>query len=222
MKSNNFEQLGFGLCVLTILFFAGCGSGRSPETGSGVATTEERSLDYFDSIEASGLGKVIVTFGAEDSCKVRADDNLIDSYKTQVKNGVLYLEPTSLMSPRAGLTANINTTHTVSRLKISGACEVIFRNMESSELAVESDGSVRFTATGSVDELSIAATGSLEAELFELAARKVKIVAEGSSKINCSASGFLDVKADGAVIVTHDGDARVTQETTGVSRVSAR
>ncbi len=222
MKHHRFIRWQAGLGLLSLLVFMGCGSGGTPEQGSGIAATQERTLEYFDTIKVSGLGKVIVRFGVEDRCEVRADDNLIDAYETRVKNGTLFLAPTKLMAPRMGLTTTINTSRTITHLEISGACEVVFQKVAAHDLTVTAKDAVQFTASGSVDELSINATGTMEAELFELASGNVSIVADGSSRINVAANNSLDVKADGAVIVTYAGDAKVTQALTGVSRVNSR
>lgn len=218
MKLMDPRCFSITLCMISCMLFAGCGSG-SPEQGSGVATTQERQLDYFEKINVTGLGKVIVRFGTTDKCVVRTDDNLIDHYQTKVSNATLHLKPTRLMSPRSGITTTIDTSESVKSIEVDCACEVVLRSFSGDELTIFAKGASEVSGAGSTKELTLNVEGSTELDLFKLKATDIKIKADGNSRINVHARGTLEVIADGAVIVTYDGKAEVTQALSGVSRI---
>ena len=65
--------------------------GDSKVKGSGVAASEMRSVASFDTIDATGVGKLKLRIGDTESLKVVADDNILPLIKTEVKDGVLTL-----------------------------------------------------------------------------------------------------------------------------------
>ena len=222
-SANPFSHSGLAYCLslLTVGLFVGCGS-KSPEQGSGVAITEERQLDYFEKVNVTGLGKVVIRFGTTDRCTVRTDDNLIDQYETRIKNGTLFLAPTRFMAPRSGITTTIDTSQTITSIEATGACQIVLQKFSGDELSISGKNACEFTAGGSTKTLTIDVDGSTELDLFNLKATDVAIQAKGTSKINVHSTGTLEVIADGAVVVTYEGDAEVTESLSGVSKIQRR
>lgn len=206
------------LSLLAVGLFLGCGS-KSPEQGSGVAATEQRELDYFEKINVAGLGKVIVRFGTTDQCTVRTDDNLISHYETRTQNGTLFLGPTRFMTPRSGITTTIDTSQTVTSIEATGACQIVLQKFSGDELTITANDACEFTAGGTTKTLTIEVDGSTELDLFKLQATDIAIKAKGTSRINVHSTGTLEVIADGAVVVTYEGSAEVTEALTGVSKI---
>ena len=52
--------------------------------GSGNVVTKERDVSGFDKVVVSGLGRVIVTQGDEESLTVETDDNLMQYIETLI------------------------------------------------------------------------------------------------------------------------------------------
>lgn len=221
MKRKNFYRLSAFVIVFYTGLLVGCGS-KSPEQGSGVAATQERVLGNFEKINATGLGKVIIRFGTSDRCVVRTDDNLIDHYETRVDDSTLFLSPTRFMSPRSGITTTIDTTAAVNSIEVHGACQIVLQQFDQEELTISAHDACEVSAAGKTRTLNLTVEGSTELDLSKLNATDIKLKAEGNSRINLKAKGTLEVIADGAVVVTYEGDAEVTQALTGVSRIQKR
>lgn len=89
-----------GLALALALPLAGCsalGSGRitagaSPYTvGSGVKTTQQRTIGTYHAVAASAGVTVFVNAGEPGFASVTADDNLVDQIVTEVRAGTLYV-----------------------------------------------------------------------------------------------------------------------------------
>src|SRR5262245_60947233 len=80
--------------LLTIPLLAGCDwipCGEDCVKGSGVLTTETRSVEKFSAIQLANFGKLIIERTGTDSLTVTADDNIISLFTSEVRDGTLHL-----------------------------------------------------------------------------------------------------------------------------------
>src|SRR5712691_5835883 len=90
----------FALAAGVALFVAplpGCDvsvDGRAQARGSGVVSTERRSVPAFSAIQVENGIQVVATVGEPTSVSVSADDNLLPLVRTGVVDGTLHLETT--------------------------------------------------------------------------------------------------------------------------------
>ena len=94
---------GLGVVLLYESGVSGDSSSSGVE-GSGVAASDTRVVDPFESVELAGSNNVVVRVGEQQSVVVRADDNLLDRVTTEVQSGKLVVGNTpgsfSTNSPR--------------------------------------------------------------------------------------------------------------------------
>src|SRR5689334_6787286 len=73
-------------------------TGSGTVRGSGVATSETRTLAPFTAVDLAGSNNVTVKVGAPQSVVVHADDNLVGHVRTTVRSGTLVIETTGSFS----------------------------------------------------------------------------------------------------------------------------
>lgn len=125
--------------------------------GSGNVITVERQVDDFDSINLSGIGKVFIEFGEEETLRIQAEDNIIKYIETKVRGNTLIIG----INGRVNLhpTKAINYYLTVKQLgsiTVSGA-----GNIEIGELSAERF-SITISGAGSID------IGNLEVDRLDV------------------------------------------------------
>jgi hypothetical protein len=131
------------IAVLTIAIFL-IGAGRIDRLkGSGKLITEARDVSHFDRLVLKGIGKVIITQGAEESLTVETDDNVMPYITAEVKRGVLYLgvdtEKVKRISPtRLRFTLNVKE---LVGLDISGSGKIRAASLDTHGLDIDIDGS---------------------------------------------------------------------------------
>ena len=71
--------------------------------GSGNAASEKRDLTGFHAVDVGGIFHVEITSQQEFGVEISADDNLIPLVRTEVRDGVLYIESEEKILPRSNL-----------------------------------------------------------------------------------------------------------------------
>ncbi|MBC7722662.1 MAG: DUF2807 domain-containing protein, partial [Pedobacter sp.] len=78
------------LVIIVAAFFANCN--MRTVKGSGVLTTEVRTVSNAEKIKSMGSFNVEITPGATTSVKIEGDDNLVKHIITESRNGVLVIK----------------------------------------------------------------------------------------------------------------------------------
>ena len=214
----------FFAVVLLVITSSGCfiGSFINPAVqGSGVAATENREVEDFHSIELSGSGVVHITCGQEPSLSITVDDNLLELFKTDVKEGVLEIYPEKGFRSTVGAVFVI-TTNELKSIKSSGSGTFNVSGVASDDFKYSVAGSGKFTADGEVKNLEIEIAGSGKVELAELAAQKVSIGIAGSGRGLVNASESLDVSIAGSGKIEYIGSPEVSKDVAGSGKVVQR
>ena len=83
---------GCGLCGLTSNF--GTGSFGWPGTvrGSGRVVEEERPIGGVDGVVLATLGNLTIVVGDEEELSIKAEENLLPHFETEVRNGTLFIK----------------------------------------------------------------------------------------------------------------------------------
>lgn len=194
--------------------------GESKVKGSGVAATETRAVTPFTAIDATGVGKLRLRVGEEDSLKVTADDNILPLIKTEVKDGVLVLSTKGAMNSKTDIVFEA-TARTIKRLENSGTVSIEAKGFNGGELSVEASGVGSIALSGRVDSLKaqLSGVGSLEAE--DLAADRVKTDLSGVGSANVRAEKAISGNVSGIGSLTWKGAAtEVSTHVSGIGRVS--
>jgi hypothetical protein len=197
----------FTVLVLAAAFMSGCSVVVDGVRGSGDVVSEERSLDTFTSVVASGSGEVRISQGDVQSVTVQAEDNLVPLLVTEVRGGVLTLrvEEGSTIRPTEPIVFDI-TVAGLQRVESRGSGDVVVDRWEATDADIASSGSGDVAVDDLlVESLTVSTTGSGD------------VVVSGESDVQrVATSGSGDYRACGLGTAAADvetsgsGDAVVT------------
>jgi len=214
--------------LLTVaVVLAGCGDisitfgdDESNVKGSGKQATVTRAVGPFTAIDATGIGRLTLRVGEDDSLKITADDNILPLIKSEVKDGVLVLSTKGATKSKTDIVFDV-TAKTIKRLENSGTVSIDAKGFSGGDLAVETSGVGSITLAGRVDSLKaeLSGVGSLEAE--ELVADRVKTSLSGVGSASVRAEKSISGSVSGVGSLTWKGAATdVSTSVSGIGRVS--
>ena len=108
--------------------------------------TTDRAVSGFHGVEVRNQGNLVITFGAEESLVIEAEDNLQEHLAAEVRNGILYFETVpsgTNIRTRKQIVYRL-TARSLDRLSTSSAGSITVPAMEVDSLtvAISSAGSV--------------------------------------------------------------------------------
>jgi hypothetical protein len=221
--------MALGACLLATIavavlvdrtFFAN--SSSLADTGSGVASTQTRSVPRFTCVELTGDNNVIVAVGSRQSVFVHADSNLLDRVTTQVRAGRLEVGTTP---------GNLNATSpmyvavgvpSLDRIRLQGNGNIAVTGINSRRLTVTLPGNGNIQAAGTVTRLVVTITGAGTAELRQVIARDARAALSGDGTILLTATRLLAATLSGSGTILYGGDpSQVTQRVSGSGTITA-
>lgn len=212
--------------------------------GSGNVITETREVSGFNSINAGYPAKVLITQGDTESVKIEADDNLLPSIQTEVKNGVLeifckkingkYVNPTKPVvititakdltkvdfSSAGELTINGLKTDNLD-VGLSGAGNLQLNDIKIKNLSANLSGAGGMTASGMADNLDVNVSGFGDFKGAELHDKTANVSISGAGSATVWADDQLAVEISGAGSVNYYGPAKVTKQISGIGNVTS-
>lgn len=194
--------------------------GESKVRGSGVKATETRTVPAFTAIDATGIGKLKVKVGGDDSLKVTADDNILPLIKSEVKDGVLVLSTQGASKSKNDIVFEVSAK-TIKRLENSGTVSIDASGFNGGDLAVETSGVGSIRLAGRVDSLKavLSGVGSLEADALTADRVITDLTGVGSASVRAEKSMSGNVSGVGS-LVWKGAATDVTTSATGIGRVS--
>lgn len=219
--------LSGAVALALVLGLAGCdgisitfNDSDSKVKGSGVAASETRAVASFDSIDATGVGKLKLRIGDNESLTVKADDNILPLIKTEVKDGVLTLSTKGATLSKTDIVFEI-TARRIKRLENSGTVSIDASGFNGGELSVETSGVGSIKLNGRVDSFKaeLSGVGSLEADA--LTADRVDTNLSGVGSAHVRAEKSLRANVSGVGSLSWKGAATdVSTNVSGIGRVS--
>lgn len=226
---------------LTLLPITACGLtfdwGGRAVAGSGVQTSETRTVAAFDRIELGGDYQVVVRVGAEQAIALAGDDNLLPLVRTDVRDGTLHIESDEDLAPRREIRIEIGVP-SLRGIHSGGSSDVAVRSVRSrtfdaqvsgsSELAASGDfgdlttsisGSGEIRMDGTADEIDGRVSGSGELHLVEVRARAARIHVSGSGGATVNVAERLDAEISGSGEVRYAGSPEVAADVSGSGSV---
>lgn len=187
--------------------------------GSGVATSETRTLPPFTAVELAGSNNLTVQVGSPQSVAVRGDDNLVGHVRTTVRSGVLVIETVGDFSTRAPMRVSVVAPDLTS-VSLSGSGTVTVDGVVAASFTAGLSGSGTMLVTGRAERLDASLAGSGQMDLHGLVARTVAAQLPGSGEIEVYAVDSLDADVSGTGSVIYAGDPpQVTSTVTGTGAV---
>ena len=208
--------------------------------GSGVIVEEDRPMNGFSRIDFATIGSLNVQQGAQESLRVRGDDNLLPYITTVVSGDVLSMRTRSGFDLQQTRTIEFALTVVdLNRVDFSGVGSVQMSNLSVNDLSMSSAGvgsiecstldAVRLDVmmsgfggvevSGQVDEQVVRAGGFGDYDAGGLESREATVTIEGSGSATVRVSDWLEVNLVGSGSVFYIGDPVVTISGSGSGRV---
>ncbi len=193
--------------------------------GSGVVITETRDVPVFHSIRSSGSMDVEVTLGEVQSVEVIADDNLVDLFTTEVKNGQLLIgtKSNTNYSTRSDIKINV-VAREIQSLKVNGSGSIKASNIDSDAFSASVNGSGDIFANGSAAKVDVSVTGSGEVDLAQVQAETVSVQVTGSGDVdvNCTQKLSAKITGSGDIRYASHPDLKIEKRVVGSGDIEAR
>jgi hypothetical protein len=195
--------------------------------GSGVMTTETRSVGAFTGVSFSSEGDVHIEQAAQESLQVHAEANLQPYLLSDVQSGTLGIWTESNVDLRPTMSIDFDVTVTtldrvdhngVGNIEIddlnanqlslvrNGVGDIDLTNLDATQLTVTLGGVGEMAASGNVDrqEIAVSGVGNYEAENLASADAVVLILGQGSATVRVSNSLAVAVTGTGSVFYYGD------------------
>jgi hypothetical protein len=194
-----------------------------PGTGSGVATTQTRSLPPFGDVDLAGTSNVIVRVGPRQSVIVHADSNLVSRITTQVHSGSLVIGTTpGTLNARSPTFVQVNVP-SLKAITLHGSGNITVSGINSPSIVAAIPGSGTITAGGTTTQLNVTISGTGTAFLDRLNARDVTASTSGSGSIMLTATRSLTATVTGTGTILYSGNPRhLTTSDSGTGTVRPR
>ncbi len=205
--------------------------GFSGITGSGTRVQERRELPSFHSIVFKGNGRVLLSQGEEHSITVKADDNVLDMLKTEVKNGTLTIWSEKWIMDESSAEYDIIVAD-LREISVSGMGELLGKEtIRVDDLGIRLGGTggvdldvdaasvrTRISGTGEVRlggktrEHDIDIRGAGELDAYDLVTRDTRVGISGAGECTVNVLENLTVDISGAGVVRYRGEPVVKVE----------
>ncbi len=193
------------LLPLALVLLAGCGPHH---TGSGVTTTESRTLAACRGVRVGGQATVTVTRGDTPLLSVTWEDNLLELVSTEVRDGLLEV---SVRGGSYSATTPLTVTVTLPELRsvrTEGQATVVADVGNVSDFTAIVSGQSRVTLRGSAERQDIDAGGQSHLDAGELTGRTATVVAAGQATVTTGVAERVQVIASGQSTVTHAAESQ--------------
>ncbi|SIT89416.1 head GIN domain-containing protein [Pontibacter indicus] len=207
--------------------------------GEGEPVSQNRKMSGFKGIDVSGGFAVELTQSGSEGVRIEAQENLLGSIKTEVKNGVLHIYTSDNISTNKGLKAYVSIKE-LNAIDISGGVKVkgnstfksdafkmdlsggsnITLALNTKKLTANMSGASKVLLSGRADEVRMDMSGASKVDAVELEAKNVHVEASGASNVKVFAKNQLNVNASGATKVAYKGDPSVTSSVSAAAKIS--
>jgi len=192
----------------------------------------------------SGFGRVTITQGDGESLTVETDDNLMQYIETQVRGGTLELGFTDddiLLNPSDSIIFRLSLVDLTAldasgagkfeideletdRLEVtlSGAGDIRIDSLSVTDLVVTVNGAGQVELAGQVKTQEITLNGLGNYVATDLESQTATVRVPGAGSVVIWVHDTLDVTISGAGGVEYYGSPHVTQDITGVGKLTSR
>lgn len=188
--------------------------------GNGRIKTEERSIDAFADLDASGAFEIEWQSGAP-AIRITTDENLLSYIENNVADNTLRLRTREHLWPTRGIKIVISSP-TRAGARMRGAVKLTVKQLSGPSFALESQGASEVSLDGSVDRLLVDMTGASQLVADALQAKTAEISTTGAGDAEVGVSDTLKVVITGAGKVTYSGNPAITKQITGAGTIRRR
>ena len=211
----------------TILFIAiismlGMSCTKDRLNADGNITTEVRRPGNFNGVHSSGDNPVTITYGTEYKVEIRGSANLVPRYKTEIHNGVINLGYKHVNVQNDDIEVFV-TLPGLNKAAMSGSGRLWidgnFPAQDLFRLSISGSSETLIRGTFSANELNVDISGSGDANLENILAKKGDIRISGSGDVRLSIQNTLKARISGSGKVYYTGNATVDSEISGSGQI---
>ena len=191
---------------------------------SGVQTTQNRTTESYDAVNAGGSFKVVLVSGKEGTITIQGDENIITHIVTEVTNNELQIsfEKNLSITYRSEITITV-PVEAISGITFAGSGDVVSKTtLNATNFNVKLSGSgdvdiavnatkVSATLAGSGDinisgkttELEAKVVGSGDIDCGKLASENATVTVSGSGDLKVNCTNNLEAKVTGSGTVKY-------------------
>ena len=186
------------------------GDGGTVIVGSGNVASETRSVSGFSKVALSGVGRLEIRHTGSESLTVRADDNLLEHMRSEVRDGVLILGN----GPGVNFRTNneivyLLTVSELDALTLAGVTFADVRGIDTDVFTVNISGVAGAKVRGDADRQRVTVTGVSLYDAEDLDSRVVDIDISGVSAAKVRASEQLSGSVRGLSTLEYIGNPTV-------------
>jgi hypothetical protein len=239
---ENRRLILLAVVVLALAAF-GCEGGVGFKTVQGSGTVEEKTYEVSDfaSVELATVGRLMVELGEAEALRVQAEDNLIEYFEVEVRDGRLEIGSRKNVNliPTEGayfyLTVKELDTVVISGLgsielpemdvprfsiEISGGGSIDMDGLSGDAIEAEISGVGSLSIDGGeVDEQDILITGGGSYKARNLQSARAEVEIDGLGSATVRVSEHLGVTISGGGSVEYFGDPSIDQDVSGLGHV---
>lgn len=240
MNHSNFYKSIFSVLVLALMLAnLPVLAQRNKIKGDGELVSQNRAVSGFKGINVSGGFAVEITQGNSESVRIEAQENLLSSIQTEVKNGVLHIYTSNNITNSKGMKAYI-TLKELNSVSISGGVKVTGKStfkansfdldmsggskvqlaIDTKKLKMDMSGASKVVLTGQADEVAMDMSGASKVDASELEAKRVRVGASGASAVKVYAKDALSIDASGATKVDYRGNPKITSTASPAAKIT--
>lgn len=212
-------------------------------SGNGNVVEQERKVNAFDTVIATGSEEVRIHRGAEYRVIVACDENLQERYRTRVSGGRLELgfEPGVSVRGFSKVTVDV-WTPVLEGITLSGSGDVIAEDayspkkldivlsgsgsiegmFEASSVEAVISGSGEIQVSGSAERLNVVISGSGDFDARDLDSVSAQVSIAGSGSVDLGSCDDLSVSISGSGDVSYEGNPRTSVNVSGSGNVRRR
>jgi Putative auto-transporter adhesin, head GIN domain len=218
------------LLLLTACNLSECGDcmttgGEGPKIeGSGVMKTEVRKLEPFTSIVLTDVesSQLIIERTGEETLTVTAEENLLEMFTSEVRDGVLYISFKKGNSFHGKRPTYKVTVKELRHIHVQGGVAIEASKLESEKLSILIEGAAAGNLSGRVDDLTIEIKGAGVLSAGELKAKRAKVAVHGAGQVTVNASDDLDAEVLGTGIIWYIGAPKLKSSVEGLGWVKRK
>jgi hypothetical protein len=207
---------------------------------------QARDLPKVHSVDLRGLGRVLLTVGAQQKVEVEAHEAVLPHVRTEVRDGVLVIGlrwwlGSVLYLGELGKVVVRVTAPQLRGIRLSGAGEVrseaalkvedldlrlsgagrVALDLQAHRVEARLSGAGAVEMAGSAEELEIRLSGAGTVRAERLQARRVRIKSSGAGDCRVNASDDLEAEVSGAGSIRYAGRPRVESRISGAGKIVA-
>lgn len=209
--------------------------------GDGNIITQTQNLPYFDAVNISVAGKVVVKKGNKPSITIQDDQNLLPYIIINVEDKVLHIKVkdgfslSSSGTPMFNIVTNNIKSFAASgrnqivinnvspqqfKLHLSGVGEVLVRNMVTRQTSIHISGKGQCELSGKTKNLNIKVSGKSEILAKNLVANNIVVAISGKSNMILHAVNSLDASISGKGNIQYYGNpTKFIQHVSGAGKI---